>query len=148
MRAQKQRLRGSGERSAGTLAAARRKTEAKDGAAKNMHEYPITQQIIKICTKHCEEAKAEKVIRVKLVVGETSGFIGESIQMYFDVISEGTPCEGATLDIVRVKPKLRCPACGELFVRAPMSFACPKCGTDGEPTEIGKEFYIEEIEVE
>jgi len=26
--------------------------------------------------------------------------------------------------------------------------ACPKCGVDGEPTEIGKEFYIEEIEVE
>ena len=113
-----------------------------------MHEYPITQQMIKICTKHCEEAGAEKVKSVKIVVGESSGFIGESIQMYFDIISEETPCEGAVLEIERVKPKLRCPACGELFHRAPMSFACPKCGTDGEPTEIGKEFYIADIEVE
>ena len=113
-----------------------------------MHEYPITEQIIKICTKHCREADAEHVLGVKLVVGDSSGFIGESIQMYFDIISEGTPCEGARLEIVRVKPQLRCPSCGEMFVRAPMSFDCPKCGTDGEPTEIGKEFYIEQIEVE
>lgn len=85
-----------------------------------MHEYPITQQIIKICTKHCEEAKAKKVTRVKLVVGETSGFIGESIQMYFDVISEGTPCEGAKLDIVRVKPNFcRVKAgCCHIFLRS------------------------------
>jgi hydrogenase nickel incorporation protein HypA/HybF len=29
-----------------------------------------------------------------------------------------------------------------------MTFACPECGTDGGPTETGKEFYIKEIEVE
>ena len=113
-----------------------------------MHEYPITEQIIKICSKRCAEANAERVVNVKLVVGDRSGCVGESIQMYFDVIGEGTPCEGATLTIERVKTKLKCPNCGELFERAPMSFACPKCGTDGEPTEIGREFYIDEIEVE
>ena len=113
-----------------------------------MHEYPITQQIIKIAENHCREAGANKVSAVNLVVGDYSGFIGDSIQMYFDIISEGTPCESAKLKIKRVKPKLKCPACGEFFERAPMSFACPKCGVDGEPTEIGKEFYIEEIEVE
>ena len=43
---------------------------------------------------------------------------------------------------------VKCPKCGELFERKPMSFACPKCGTDGEPTEIGKEFYIDTIECE
>lgn len=113
-----------------------------------MHEYPITEQMIKICNKHCKEAGAERVVKVKLVVGDRSGCVSESIQMYFDVISEGTPCEKAELEIIRVRSKLRCPACGEMFERELLSFACPKCGTDGEPTEIGKEFYIEEIEVE
>ena len=56
-----------------------------------MHEYPITEQIIKICSKHCAEANAERVVNVKLVVGDRSGCVGESIQMYFDVIGEGTP---------------------------------------------------------
>ena len=114
-----------------------------------MHEYPITLQIIKICDKHCQEAKAKRVKAVSIVCGEATGYIGESIQMYFDIIGEGTTCEGATLSIERVKPKLRCPNCGELFERTKLfSFACPKCGTDGDPTEIGKEFYIKEIEVE
>jgi len=113
-----------------------------------MHEYPITQQIIKISEKHCVEAGAKKVTKISLVIGDYSGFIGESIDMYFKIIADGTLCEGAEITIERVKPKLRCPACGEVFERVPMSFACPKCGVDGGPTEIGKEFYIKEIEVE
>lgn len=113
-----------------------------------MHEYPITKQIVKIACDRCQEAGAEKVKSLKLVVGDYSGFIGDSIHMYFDIISEGTACEGAEIEIVHVKPKLLCPSCGELFYKVPMSFACPSCGTDGGPTEIGKEFYIESIEVE
>ena len=113
-----------------------------------MHEYPITVQIIKIAERRCREAGAEKVTKICLVVGESSGFVGESIDMYFKVIAAGTLCEGAALEIERVKPKMRCPACGEVFARAPLSFACPACGQDGGPTEIGKEFYIKEIEVE
>ena len=70
------------------------------------------------------------------------------LQMYFDLIGEGTLCEGAEVEILHVKPKLRCPACGQLFEKKLMTFACPDCGTDGEPTDIGKEFYIESIEVE
>lgn len=113
-----------------------------------MHEYPITEQLIKIAEEHCEKAGAHKVTRINLVVGEYSGFVPESIHMYFDMISEGTKCEGAEIVITRVKAKLSCPACGEIFERKLLSFACPKCGVDGGPTDIGKEFYIESIEVE
>jgi hydrogenase nickel incorporation protein HypA/HybF len=114
----------------------------------HMHEYPITEQLVKIAEEHCNKAEADKVTRINLVVGEYSGFVPESIHMYFDLIAEGTRCEGAEVDITRVKAKLECPACGEIFSRALLSFACPKCGTDGGPTDIGKEFYIESIEVE
>ena len=114
-----------------------------------MHEYPITEQIIKLAEKHGREFRASQQIkRITLVVGERSGYVTESIQMYFDIISEGTACEGAELVMKGVKPKIRCPSCGELFVRKPMSFSCPMCGTDGEPTDIGREFYIESIEIE
>jgi len=113
-----------------------------------MHEYPITEQIIKIAERHCREAKAARVTSISLVVGDYSGFIGESIDMYFKLIAEGTLCAGATLHIERVKPALKCPACEEVFEKVPMTFACPKCAQDGGPTEIGKEFYVKEIEVE
>jgi len=113
-----------------------------------MHEYPITEQIIKIAEKHCAGAGAARVTGITLVCGDYSGVVVESVDMYFSAISEGTLCEGATIKIERVEPELKCPSCGALFKRKPMSFACPECGTDGEPTEIGKEFYIKEIEVE
>jgi hydrogenase nickel incorporation protein HypA/HybF len=113
-----------------------------------MHELPITEQLIKMAEKHCRENDGSKVRKINLVCGDYSGFVPESIHMYFDIISEGTLCEGAEIEIKRIKPKLKCPACGELFERELFSFACPKCGTDGEPTDIGKEFYIETIEIE
>ena len=112
-----------------------------------MHELPITEQIIKIAEEHGQKARASKIERIRLVVGERSGYISESIQMYFDMISKGTLCEGAVLEIEAVKPKLKCPSCGILFERLPMRFDCPACGTDGEPTDIGREFYIDSIEV-
>ena len=113
-----------------------------------MHEYPITKRIIEIAEEHARREGAIRVLAVNLVVGDYSGFIGESISMYFDIISEGTLCEGARISVRRVEPRLRCRECGELFKRQPFSFECPLCKGDGMPTEIGKEFYIENIEIE
>ena len=113
-----------------------------------MHEYPITEQIIKIASRHCQEAGAEKVTEINLVVGEYSGYIAESIRMYFDLISKDTDCEGAKINIANVKPKLRCSKCGELFYKELLMFECPLCGGEGNPSEIGKEFYIDSIQVE
>ena len=112
-----------------------------------MHELPVTEQIIRIALEYGREARISKIEQIKIVVGERSGYIGESIRMYFDIISKGTMCEGAELIIETVKPKLKCPACGALFERKPMRFDCPDCGTDGEPTGIGREFYIDSITV-
>ena len=109
-----------------------------------MHEYGLTQRIIQTAAQRADGAKVKTIT---LVVGEASGVLGESIQLYFDILAKGTPCEGAGVEIEGVKPMLRCRACGRLFVRKPFSFECP-CGGEGEPTDIGREFYIKQIEVE
>ena len=113
-----------------------------------MHEYPITEQIIKICTDHCHKAGGSRVSKVNLVIGDYSGYVGESVQMYFDIISEGTVCEKAEIHIEHRAPKLKCSSCGALFKKRPMTFDCPECGGEGGPTDIGKEFYIDSIEIE
>jgi len=116
-----------------------------------MHEYPITCEIISIAEKYLLENEKHKTARVKkirLVVGDMCGYVGESIQMYFDEIAKDTACSGAILEICRVKSKLKCEKCGGLFERKLFSFSCPECGGQGFPTEIGKEFYIDSIEIE
>jgi hydrogenase nickel incorporation protein HypA/HybF len=112
-----------------------------------MHEYPITRQIIQIAEIHAKRASAEKVTAISLVIGTRSGYVSESSKMHFDTISKGTICENASIHIEHVKPRLRCQTCGETFLRkADFSFTCP-CGGEGVPTEIGKEFFIKDIEI-
>ena len=113
-----------------------------------MHEYPATCRIIAIAEARAREACAVRVRRIVLKVGDASGFVGDSVRMYFDACAEGTMCEGAELDIRRVRVKMRCRACGALFDRIPFSFDCTMCGGEGEPTGIGREFDVEAIDVE
>ncbi len=112
-----------------------------------MHEYPLTQRIINIATEHAISNNAEKVLKINLVVGEYSGYVVECIKLYFEIIAVETICEDAKLNIEIIKPMLKCKNCEELFERKPFSFECPYCGGEGEPTEIGREFYIKSIEV-
>jgi hydrogenase nickel incorporation protein HypA/HybF len=113
-----------------------------------MHEYPVTLEIIRLAEQAAKQQGAEKVELISLVIGDLSGYVGDSVRMYFDVISKGTPCEGCRLSIRRIETKLKCASCGKLFKRKPYSFDCPYCGGEGRPTDIGKEFYIDYIEVE
>lgn len=112
-----------------------------------MHEYPITQRIIEIAQEYAIKNNADEVKAINLVVGDYSGYVASSVELYFDIIAEGTMCQNAKLNIERVISKLRCNSCGELFVRKPYSFECPLCKGEGSPTEIGKEFYVKSIEV-
>jgi hydrogenase nickel incorporation protein HypA/HybF len=113
-----------------------------------MHEYPVTEEIVRIAVERAVQAGAKRITDVRIRVGELSGFIGESIQMYFDVLSEGTLAQGARVHIIPVKPILKCRSCGHVFPRAPRSFDCPQCGGLGDPTPVGRELQIENIEIE
>ncbi|MGC4019372.1 MAG: hydrogenase maturation nickel metallochaperone HypA [Muricomes sp.] len=112
-----------------------------------MHEYPITKRIIEIAEEFARENNAEDVKQINLVVGDYSGYVASSIDLYFEIIAEDSLCRNAVLNIERVKPMLNCTDCDRLFERKPFSFECPVCGGQGKPTDIGKEFYIKSIEV-
>lgn len=113
-----------------------------------MHELPLVQSINKKASAHALAHGAARVQAITLVVGDSTGYVPESIQMYFDIVSADTLCEGAVIKIKRVKPLMKCSACGKLFERKPFTFDCPGCGGEGNPTEVGQELYIEDIEIE
>ena len=113
-----------------------------------MHEYGVTCKVIKIAEENAKQNNALKVTDIYLVVGDMSGFIGESIQMYFDVISQDSITNGAKLHIRVVRSELFCDTCQINFDRPKYSFECPICHQNGSPTQIGKEFFVEKIEIE
>lgn len=113
-----------------------------------MHEFPITQQIVKIAEETAKKNNARKIISISLVMGELSGFVEESIRMYFEMIAKGTLAEGSKLEITYIESRMFCPKCKKYFKREKYSFDCPECKISGEPSKTGKEFYIKDIEVE
>jgi hydrogenase nickel incorporation protein HypA/HybF len=113
-----------------------------------MHEASVTEALLRLVLEKAADLDVRKVTKVFLVVGDLTGYVGDSIQFYFDRYSKGTIAEGAEISVARVESKMRCLSCGELFARARFSFSCPSCGGEGEATKIGTEFYIESIEIE
>ncbi len=113
-----------------------------------MHEYAVTQSMIKLALDEANRVGALKILEIRLVIGDLSTIIDDSVQMYFDIMSEGTIAQGAKLVFNRVKAQFKCRECGEVFEKPPQGFDCPKCGGLGMPTDKGKEFYIESLEIE
>lgn len=112
-----------------------------------MHELPVTEDILRIVTEHAQKANAAHVTRINLVIGELTSFIDDSIQFYFEMLSPGTPAEGATLHFQRIKTRFRCRRCAQEFTPEGRNWTCPACGALGGDVIAGKEFYVESIEV-
>jgi hydrogenase nickel incorporation protein HypA/HybF len=113
-----------------------------------MHEYAVTQNMVEIAVKEAEAAGSNKILEIRLVIGDLSSIIDESVSMYFDFLSEGTAAYGAKLVFRRMPAKLRCSVCGQEYEKPRNGFDCPSCSGEGRLTDAGREFYIESMEVE
>lgn len=113
-----------------------------------MHEYSVTKGLLKMALDEAKRAGAEKIVEIRIVIGDLSTVIDESVQMYFDMMSEGTAAEGARLVFRRVAAQFECRSCGIVFDKPSTGFDCPQCGSMGFATGVGKEFYMESLEVE
>lgn len=109
-----------------------------------MHEFGITQNIVAIATDH---AQGLPVTRITLEIGCLSAVMADAIRFCFDVCTQGTVLEGATLDIIEVPGRARCQDCG---AETPIDQPFGLCGTCDSPhlTIIaGEELNIKTLEV-
>lgn len=113
-----------------------------------MHEYTVTKNIVDIAVKEATKSNAKKIICINLVIGELSTIIDESVQMYFDFFTEDTIANGAKLNFRKVKAEFECNKCFKKFNMDTFTYECPQCGGLSKPTDIGREFYIESIDIE
>jgi hydrogenase nickel incorporation protein HypA/HybF len=62
-----------------------------------LHELSITRNVVAIVS---ERAEGQRVTRVRLEIGRLSAVVPDSIRFCFDICAQGTPLEGAELEII------------------------------------------------
>jgi hydrogenase nickel incorporation protein HypA/HybF len=112
-----------------------------------VHELAITESILDIALAHAREAKATRISRINLVIGEMTGVAEPCVRFYLGFLTRGTAAEQAEINVRRVPATVRCRACGEHFEVVESKWDCPRC--EGTNTEIigGRELLVESIEV-
>ena len=91
-----------------------------------MHELGITQEVVAIVTERVAGAKVRKIV---LEVGKLTAVLPDAIRFCFDLCAEGSPLEGAELEILETPGLARCRQCGaELPLDQPFGrCACGNC---------------------
>lgn len=109
-----------------------------------MHELAVTQTILEVGLDHAPPGA--RITDLYLVIGELSSYVDDSVQFYWDVISEGTAAEGARLHFRRVPAEITCQGCGSVY-SPHTALTCPDCSSLQVTVTAGEEFYLESIEV-
>ncbi len=107
-----------------------------------MHELGITRSVVAICA---ERAPGARVTRVTLEIGKLSALLPDAVRFCFDICAQGTPLEGATLEIIATPGRARCRDCSR---ETAVSEIIGRCACGGTNLEIiaGQELKIREIE--
>ena len=113
-----------------------------------MHELSIARQIVEIASQHATRAGTARIARITLRIGRLSCVHQDALRFCFDLVAEGTPAEGAALDVIDVPVAIFCSTCGQT-VELPdiQRFRCPVCGAPSNDIRQGQELDIDTIEL-
>ena len=75
-----------------------------------MHEMSITQAMLDLALQH---AKGHRITDIYLQVGKMSLVVPESVEFYFEYLSQATPAEGARLHFETAPLEMTCLDCGQ-----------------------------------
>jgi hydrogenase nickel incorporation protein HypA/HybF len=115
-----------------------------------MHELGLMQSAIEEALRQARGAGATRVLHLVLNIGAASGANPEVLRIGFAAITQGTPAENATLEIV-ITPVCsfcrRCqiefePACAE-----DLYYACPQCAAFDTEIRRGRDILVDALEV-
>jgi hydrogenase nickel incorporation protein HypA/HybF len=112
-----------------------------------MHELSIAMGLIETATEEAARQGGVRVATLYVRIGRLSGVVSDALRFSFELAADGTPIEGAHLDIEEVPVTILCAACGTEHTLAGLDcLRCPVC--DG-PADVvrGRELELSAMEV-
>ena len=112
-----------------------------------MHELSLAQAIVETAEGAIEPG--DRVLRIRLQIGELSGVVEEALRFCFDLAAQGTVVESCALEVERIPVRLFCGPCDQIFQpEQNWRLVCPICQTPSADLRSGREFLIHSLEVD
>jgi hydrogenase nickel incorporation protein HypA/HybF len=108
-----------------------------------VHELAITEGLVDAVA---ERLPGQRVTCVRLEIGPLSGVVADSLRFCFDLVTEGTDLEGATLEISQPPASCHCRICGNDFQPDGPIALCP-CGSAEVTVLTGQDLKITSVQV-
>lgn len=95
-----------------------------------MHELAITTALIEVVREEVERSGGGQVVRIDLTVSGFESLEPHSLNLCFEMMTEGTAMEGAVIEVKRLPIRIRCKTCDADRI-SDERFHCEICnGTD------------------
>lgn len=95
-----------------------------------MHEVAAIQGIVHTALECMQAAGASRVTHVQMVIGTSRDFTADDVCRHFEVLTKGTPIEGASISIQWLPATYQCFSCLHRFESGESAeqMVCPRCG--------------------
>jgi hydrogenase nickel incorporation protein HypA/HybF len=110
-----------------------------------MHELSIAAAVVEIAGRH---AAGRRVRQITLKVGHLRQVVPSALAFSFEVIAQGTPVEGAELEIEAVPAIGACRRCGVESRLMAFPLQCQACAAFDVQIVAGEELVVESLELE
>ena len=110
-----------------------------------MHELSIADAVRLIAERH---ADGRSVTKVELRIGHLRQVVPASLEFAWELVTQGTPLDGAALAIEYVPATARCRACAAETDLEAFPARCGACGSPDVDVDGGDELLVDALELE
>jgi hydrogenase nickel incorporation protein HypA/HybF len=113
-----------------------------------VHELSVALSLVEVACEKVAILGNPRVDAVSVRIGPLSGVVKEALSFCFEAASQGTPLEGARLEIEDVPLIVFCPNCSaERQLASIQHLRCPVCGQPTPDVCGGRELELTALEV-
>jgi hydrogenase nickel incorporation protein HypA/HybF len=110
-----------------------------------LHELSIAESVVRIAGR---QAEGRRVTKVQMKVGYLRQVVPSALAFSFELVADGTPVEGAELEVEHVPAEGKCRGCGVESELAGFPLRCGACGSFDLEILKGEELMVESLELE